>query len=1268
MPTHPFRRAVAFAATTAAVCALALSSATAASAAIVPSPITDSVTNAALGLSPIGTFESGVYKESAAEIVQTYRDRIFVVNAQAGTVGVLDNSDPTNPTELFEIASTGTANSVAIRDDGLGVIAFEAPVKTDPGHVVFFDANATSGTAAVLGELTVGALPDMVTISKDGAYAVVANEAEPSDDFTVDPEGSVSVIALPTGIALPAAVKTANFRAFESAANGGTKTLDPKVRVFGPDVAAPDQGTTPLAGNRVSRNLEPEYITTSGTTAYVGLQEANAIAVIDLTKPEVTSILPLGYKDYGVAANALDASDKDGVGLEAYPGLKGLYMPDGLQSYQATVAGAAATYLVTANEGDAREWGDFIDEARVKSLDICATSPLAALKADDALGRLKVVSDLGKTDAGCYNDLYSYGGRSFSIWDTKGQLVFDSGDDFEQKLREVAPAYFNVSNDNNTVDDRSDDKGPEPEAIAVGVVDGRTYAFIGLERVGGVMVYDITDPKNSTYVTYVNNRDVTKDVETPAAGDLGPEGIAFVSATRSQTGTPYLVVGNEVSGTTTTYDVEALLETQPDVQVLTINDFHGRLVQETGGVAGAAVLAGAVDKYRQINPNTLFVSAGDNIGATAFESFLSNDDPTVDALKTARLDLSAVGNHEFDKGFADLQERLTETGTGNYGNPDFGLGANVYQKGTKTPALKEYAIREVNGVKIAFIGTVTADTATLVNPDGIADIEFGDPTEAANRVSAKIEAENLADITILLTHDGFVDSNCDVTASEAASAFGKTVSQASADIDAIVSAHTHQTYPCALPGPTGENRPVIQANQYGTTLGTLDIELTDAGALESITPGVVPLLEPVTTSYIAYSQAETAKVVSDAKAIAAVKGAEEVGTITADILRAKTETGAEDRGSHSTLGNTVADVYLWATSENPDFGGTDAEIAFMNPGGLRADLLFGSDNGSVSYREAANVQPFGNTLVTLELTPAQIKGVLEEQWQPAGASRPKLALGVSKGFTFEYDPAAAKGSNIVSMQLNGKELLPSDKTLPIDNTTKIRIVTNSFLAAGGDAFATFKAGTSLADSGQIDLQASVDYFDAKGSVSPSPANRAYLIGEEPPVEEPGTEEPTNPEPTNPTPTIPPTPVDPGGTPPAVGTQVGGDWADVSLSNGGRVEQGGSLKVTVSGLEPGQQIAATLFSDPIAVSGIPAANAAGTTTFSIAIPADFDLGAHRLVVTAAGVEPISVGVMVTAPGALAATGSEMPYGIALGAGFLLVAGGLVFALRKRRTVS
>ncbi len=525
-----------------------------------------SAPDAALELNPAGTYETGVFDESAAEIVQAFGNRLFVVNAQAGVIDVLDYSDPTAITKEFSLASDGVANSVAIRSDGLGVVAIESTTKTDPGHLVFFDATAGDAEAARLGEVTVGALPDMVTISSDGSYAVVANEGEPADDFSSDPEGSVGIVALPEALAAPAQsdVRTADFHDFEE---GGAKTLPEGVRVFGPQPHGDDLP--------VSRNLEPEYVTVDGETAYVALQEANAVASVDLATAEVTEIWPLTAKDHGVAGSGLDPSDRDPrdastFDIRTFDGLKGLPLPDGMTSYQA----GDETFLVAANEGDAREWGDYVESVRAADLaeegygPVCEGT-LADLSLDDAdLGRLNVTIEEGFDEAlGCYTELYAFGTRSFSIWSTSGELVFDSGEDFERITAEAAPEFFNSNHSESNFEGRSDDKGPEPENLAIGEIAGRTYAFIGFERVGGIIVYDITDPAESAFVTYVNNRDFSFSVEDAddqatalaGAGDLGPEGIAFISAADSATGAPLLAVGNEVSGTTTLFEIVDLL-------------------------------------------------------------------------------------------------------------------------------------------------------------------------------------------------------------------------------------------------------------------------------------------------------------------------------------------------------------------------------------------------------------------------------------------------------------------------------------------------------------------------------------------------------------------------------------------------------------------------------------------------------------------------------------------------------------------------------------
>ncbi len=371
-------RAAAGSAVVAAAAAIALPLALPAAADVVDAPVVHAANDAAIALSPLGRYATGVFDESAAEIVAYHArsQRLFSVNAHAAEVTVLDVSDAAAPAALFALQTTGVvaadgsvvregavANSVAVRADGLAVVAVESHVKTDDGWLVFFDA-AGDGTA--LGAVRVGALPDMVTITPDGRSAVVANEGEPADDFSVDPEGSVSVVALPKKVSAPGpdAVRTADFHAFEGDA------LPDGVRVFGPDVPAPDGSLA----YRVSRNLEPEYVTVSkdSRTAYATLQEANAVAVVDIASATVTDMWPLGAKDHALPGNGIDPSDRDGgVDIRQVP-VKGLYMPDAVAAYSSR----GATYLVTANEGDAREWGGYEEPVRVKDLGDDGVPPL----------------------------------------------------------------------------------------------------------------------------------------------------------------------------------------------------------------------------------------------------------------------------------------------------------------------------------------------------------------------------------------------------------------------------------------------------------------------------------------------------------------------------------------------------------------------------------------------------------------------------------------------------------------------------------------------------------------------------------------------------------------------------------------------------------------------------------------------------------------------------------------------------------------------------
>lgn len=512
------------------------------------------------------------------------------------------------------------------------------------------------------------------------------------------------------------------------------------------------------------------------------------------------------------------------------------------------------------------------------------------------------------------------------------------------------------------------------------------------------------------------------------------------------------------------------------VDLLSVNDFHGRL-EANGMVAGAAVMAGMVDSYRAANPNTLFVAAGDLIGASTFTSFIQQDEPTIRALNVMGLDTSSFGNHEFDRGVDDVVNRVEPLANWDY------LAANLYVKGTDTPVFPEYYIHDFGDVSVGFVGAVTDELPSLVSPAGIASIDVGPVVPAVNRVADQLSdgdpANGEADVVVLLVHEGAATTN--IASATDGSRFGQIVTGADANIDMIISGHTHLAYNHVIPIPgTDRTRPVISAGQYGEKFAHTAL------TIDPVTGELLSAVSEIKSLAGAYApNAEVAQIVTEATAIARERGSVPLGDITADLNRAVQAGGSENRGGESTLGNFVADVQLWATQSS----GT--QVAFMNPGGLRADLKYaanpqtlGDAAGRVTYAEAAAVQSFANTLVTVDLTGDQIRQALEQQWQPAGASRPMLHLGVSKNLTYTYDPTAAAGSRITAIWLNGE---------PLDPAATYRAVVNSFLASGGDNFGAFAQGANPTDSGKVDLQSMVDYFEANPTVSPEYTQRAVGV-------------------------------------------------------------------------------------------------------------------------------------------------------------------------------
>lgn len=495
-------------------------------------------------LTLLGRYTTNTFDETAAEIV-TYdpvSQRLFVSNAYSATVDVLDISNPATPTLIHQIDITpygDSANSVAFYDGTLAV-AVEAEDTQANGQAVFFNADGN-----FLNSVTVGALPDMLIFTPDGQKVLVANEGEPDDDYTLDPEGSISLINLSGGVVslTDADVTSISFTAFNDA------PLDPSVRIYGPEAT-------------VAQDVEPEYIAVSAdsSTAWVTLQENNAIAVLDLNAAVVETIVGLGFKDHLQPGNELDASDRDDmIHITNWP-VYGMYQPDTVVAYEV----GGQTYLVTANEGDARDYDAYSEEERVKDLTLDPTvfPDAATLQEDAQLGRLNITTAQGDTDMdGDYDALYAYGARSFSIWAADGSLLFDSGAALELITADAYPDYFNADGSDNEFDNRSDNKGPEPEALAVGAINGRVYAFVGLERIGGIVVYDVTDPFQPEFIQYINSRDFGADPEEGMAGDISPEGIIFIPASDSPLGEPLLAVAHELSGSTTLYHIATPLPT-----------------------------------------------------------------------------------------------------------------------------------------------------------------------------------------------------------------------------------------------------------------------------------------------------------------------------------------------------------------------------------------------------------------------------------------------------------------------------------------------------------------------------------------------------------------------------------------------------------------------------------------------------------------------------------------------------------------------------------
>ena len=608
--------------------------------------------------------------------------------------------------------------------------------------------------------------------------------------------------------------------------------------------------------------------------------------------------------------------------------------------------------------------------------------------------------------------------------------------------------------------------------------------------------------------------------------------------------------------------------------MLNFNDFHGRIAASNPDTTR---FFGTIEQERAAggDDNTLLLSAGDNIGASLFASSIQEDQPTIDVLNAADLDASAVGNHEFDRGFADLDGRVQKAADWTY------LGANVYRKGTTKPVLPGYTVVERAGLKVGVIGVVTQETSSLVSPAGISELEFGDPVTAVNRVAKQLtdgkKSNGEADVVVAEYHEGAPRAQLDedevevVTLADqlkASPVFAHIVNDTSPKVAAIFTGHTHQAYvyDAPVPGKAGVTRPVTQTGSYAERVSkvTLTVDTKTKAVLAHSQSNVAPTTTSDDDLAAAYPRVRRiAGIVDAAVARAQVLGSVKIGEATHEITRAFPRPGPKDqRGVESTLSNLVAEMYRSSTA-SPERG--SAQIGVQNPGGVRDDI----DEGDVTFGEAAAVLPFANSLFTVDLTGAQFKTMLEQQWQRDAAgnvpSRGYLQLGLSKNVTYTYDESLAEGSRITSITVDDK---------PIDAAATYRVATNSFLAAGGDNFRVFGEGKNSKDTGLSDLDSWTDYIKAQTPVSPSFAKQAVSVS------------------------------------PLPSTLTAGQSTTVTVSSLDFVSRPTEGEAYAGTDEQSTEVTATLGGTEVGTS--PAAD--GTATVTVAVPAGATKGASSLVLT------------------------------------------------------
>ncbi|HAX73387.1 MAG TPA: hypothetical protein DCY20_07675, partial [Firmicutes bacterium] len=973
-----------------------------------------------------------------AEIVKYNADngKFYVINGQESTVHIVSldelNQDPTQQLKtdkvvnLKEVVSVdgftyGDISSIDINTElAIIVAAVQEEDYTKDGKIVVMDYDGN-----VLNQFASGVQPDMVKMTKDGQYILTANEGEPRNGLEngIDPKGSITVVDY---------------------LNGTSKNI-----YFNDSMADANVLIRNLEGG-ASVDLEPEYIALSenGKTAYVALQENNAIATIDIATGNVKSIKGLGFKDHSVEGSGLDAANDGKIAIEQLP-ILGVYMPDGIECI--TIGGV--DYIVTANEGDATEWKEFENVAKLSkvkaNLNVDAslfkglTEVEVAAKMDEILNtskydNLEVLTDM-PNDA-----IYVLGGRSFSMWNAETmELVFDSGDDFEQITAQRYPEYFNVSNTNVKMDDRSRKKGPEPEDVKVGEINGRQYAFIGLERTGGVMMYDVTDPSHVTFANYLSTRDYSQSI----AGDVAPEGLEFIPGEISPTGYPLLVVANEVSGTVAVNQINIEVtkpEVDPivDINIFHTNDTHAR-VDANIGFAKFKEFMDLANEYTTAE-GALVLDAGDTLHGTSFAT-LQTGESVAKVMNAVGYDAMAPGNHDFNYG----QDQLTKLGA--IANVEV-LAGNVLDSENQLK-YGDIFVKEIEGVKVGVFGLATPETAYKTNPNNVEGLDFGTKEEIIEetKTMVKMLKDQGVDMVIGLIHMG-IDADSEVKSTDIATAVN--------GIDLIIDGHSHSE----LSEYEVVNDTIITSTgEHFKNVGLVTVQF-DKSTNEIIT--LVPHQVSASDLENVQPDEEVEQLINEIKADQEDILNQVIGQ-TSVLLDGER---SSVRNGHTNLGHLLTAAMLKETS---------ADIALTNGGGIRASI----QPGDITKGDVLEVLPFGNYIVTVEMTGQQIVDALNHGLV-SGAGKFSHFAGMdvlvkeikdAEGNVTQYE--------VVSVSVNGETL---------DLNKKYVVATNDFLAAGGDEYTMIAEGKLLNEFAALD-EALIEYIQTEGEAGITQANQTTVL-------------------------------------------------------------------------------------------------------------------------------------------------------------------------------